>query len=609
MSDCHAFGNHLKLTVRGASHARRMTFTLANFPAGVRLDATELAAFMERRAPGRDKLSTQRKEPDRVAFTEGLSDGVTTGAMLRGEIASVDMRPRDYGSERTIPRPGHADFGQWVEMGRIPTGGGKNSGRLTAPLCAVGGLCLQLLKTRGIEVTARVETIRGRTDEAAQIAEIEQAREEGDSVGGTIVCTVTGVPVGLGGALYEGLESELSAAMFAIPGVKGVEFGTGFACTLMKGSEFNDAFIAEDGVVKTATNRQGGILGGRTSGMPIEFRVALRPTPTIFKEQPSIDLKTLLPAPLSMKGRHDPCIVRRAVPVVEALAAFSLADAILADEASRARICLTLTGRTLAEDVAQYNSQRYFTDMVELRVDLLEPAERAKAADFPAMVPVPVILTFRRKIDGGVFEGPESERIAFFRETFKRAIAQSSNPAISQFHNSTNSFAYVDFEEDFRHDDLSELARKAGVKVIRSMHDFTGPVPDIVAKCRELRGDGEDVPKIAFMPKMAADVERLFAETADFTDFPHVLCAMGPLGLVSRVLAVRTHSLWTYASVGGLGKIGHVTPYDLVRTYRVRSITPSAQVVRVPAEEVELANLRFADEDEDVVALPRVEEK
>lgn len=596
MSDCHAFGNHLKLTVRGASHARRMTFTLANFPAGVRLDEAELAAFMERRAPGRDKLSTQRREPDRVAFTEGLSGGVTTGAVLRGEIASVDMRPRDYGAERTIPRPGHADFGQWVEMGRIPTGGGKNSGRLTAPLCAVGGLCLQLLKTRGITVTARVETIRGKTDEAAQIAEIEQARKEGDSVGGTIVCTVTGVPAGLGGALYEGLESELSAAMFAIPGVKGVEFGTGFACTLMKGSEFNDAFVAEDGVVKTATNRQGGILGGRASGMPIEFRVALRPTPTIFKEQPSIDLKTMRPAPLSMKGRHDPCIVRRAVPVVEALTAFSIADAILADEASRARICLTLTGRTLAEDVAQYNSQRYFTDLVELRVDLLEPAERAKAADFPALVPVPVILTFRRKVDGGAFEGPESERVAFFNQT----IRQSNNQPIR--------FAYVDFEEDFRHDDLSVLARAAGVKVVRSMHDFTGPVPDIVAKCRELRGDSEDVPKIAFMPKTAADVERLFTETVDFTDVPHVLCAMGPLGLVSRVLAVRTHSLWTYASVGGLGKIGHVTPYDLVRTYRVRSITPSAQVMRVPAEEVELANLRFADEDEDVVALPCEEE-
>ena len=596
MSDCHAFGNHLKLTVRGASHARRMTFTLANFPAGVRLDEAELAAFMERRAPGRDRLSTQRREPDRVAFTEGLSGGVTTGAVLRGEIASVDMRPRDYGAERTIPRPGHADFGQWVEMGRIPTGGGKNSGRLTAPLCAVGGLCLQFLKTRGIAVTARVETIRGKTDEAAQIAEIEQARKEGDSVGGTIVCTVTGVPAGLGGALYEGLESELSAAMFAIPGVKGVEFGTGFACTLMKGSEFNDAFVAEDGVVKTATNRQGGILGGRASGMPIEFRVALRPTPTIFKEQPSIDLKTMRPAPLSMKGRHDPCIVRRAVPVVEALTAFSIADAILADEASRARICLTLTGRTLAEDVAQYNSQRYFTDLVELRVDLLEPAERAKAADFPALVPVPVILTFRRKVDGGAFEGPESERVAFFNQT----IRQSNNQPIR--------FAYVDFEEDFRHDDLSVLAWAAGVKVVRSMHDFTGPVPDIVAKCRELRGDSEDVPKIAFMPKTAADVERLFAETVDFTDVPHVLCAMGPLGLVSRVLAVRTHSLWTYASVGGLGKIGHVTPYDLVRTYRVRSITPSAQVMRVPAEEVELANLRFADEDEDVVALPCEEE-
>ena len=392
-----------------------MTFTLAHLPVGLRVDEAALAAFMERRAPGRDALSTTRREPDRVAFTAGLKDGVTTGAPLCGEIASVDMRPRDYGAERTIPRPGHADFGQWIEMGRIPTGGGKNSGRLTAPLCAAGGVCLQFLKTRGIAVSARVETIHGETDPEKMSDEIVRARRAGDSVGGTIVCTVTGVPAGLGGALFDGLESELSAALFAIPGVKGVAFGMGFACTRLTGSMFNDAFTVEDGVVRTATNRQGGILGGRASGMPITFRVALRPTPTIFLEQPSVDLKTMQPASLAMKGRHDPCIVRRAVPVVEAVAAFALADALLADEAAHPRICLTLTGRTLAEDVAQFNAQRYFTDLVELRVDLLDPAERAHAAAFPSLVPVPVILTFRRKVDGGAFDGPESERIAFFR--------------------------------------------------------------------------------------------------------------------------------------------------------------------------------------------------
>ena len=286
------------------------------------------------------------------------------------------------------------------------------------------------------------------------------------------------------------------------------------------------------------------------------------------------------------------------MPVVEAVAAFALADALLADEAAHPRICLTLTGRTLAEDVAQFNAQRYFTDLVELRVDLLDPAERAHAAAFPSLVPVPVILTFRRKVDGGAFDGPESERIAFFRAT----LAPTSNPP-------KPTFAYVDFEDDFRHGDLSALARAAGVRIIRSRHDFTGPVPDIAAACRALRGDTDEIPKIAFLPKTFADVERLFAETANFTDIPHILCAMGPLGLVSRVRAVRTHSLLTYASTGGLGKIGHVTPYDLVRTYRIRSVTPSARVVFVPAGEVERTNLYFGDEDEDAVALPLVEER
>ncbi|MGN0847143.1 MAG: chorismate synthase [Kiritimatiellia bacterium] len=590
MSEARAFGEHLKLEVRGASHARRMTFALANFPAGLRIDETELAAFMERRAPGRDRLSTQRREPDRVVFTAGLADGVTTGETVRGEIASVDMRPRDYGAERTIPRPGHADFGQWVEMGRIPTGGGKNSGRLTAPLCAVGGICLQLLRRRGIAVTARVESVHGATDADGMVREIEAARAAGDSVGGTIVCTVTGVPAGLGGALYEGLESGLAAALFAIPGVKGIEFGTGFACTRMTGSEYNDAFCVEGGCVRTATNRQGGILGGRASGMPIEFRVALRPTPTVYKELPSIDLKTMTPAVLAMKGRHDPCIVRRAVPVVEAMAAYAFADAVLADEAAHPRICLTLTGSTLAEDLAQYQAQRYFTDMVELRVDLLDAAERARAAEFSARVPVPVILTFRRTSDGGAFDGPEAARVAFFESVLVPRDAPS--------------FAFVDFESDFRSAELAALARAAGVRVIRSLHDFTGPVADVVAKCRELRGGTDEVPKIAFMPKTAADVARLFEETAAFTDFPHILCAMGPLGLPSRVLAARTHSLLTYASVGGLGRIGHLSPHDLVRTYRFRAVTAATRVVRVPADEVERANLSFGDEDEDAVALP-----
>ena len=552
MNPCKQFGNFLKMTVRGASHAPRLEFELANFPAGVAVDRDGLRAFMERRAPGRDDLSTARREPDEVVFTAGVADGVTDGGTIAGFIANTDMRPKDYGAERTIPRPGHADFPQWIERGFIPTGGGENSGRLTAALCAVGGLCKQHLARRNISVAARIEQIHGNFDDPE--SEIRAARAAGDSVGGTILCEVRGVPAGLGGALFGGVDNELAAAMFAIPGVKGVEFGDGFAATRLKGSEYNDAFTVADGEVTTMTNRQGGVLGGRTSGQPIVLRVALRPTPTIFLPQPSVDLATMQPAVCAMKGRHDPCIVRRAVPVVEAMAAFAIADLLIGTAAVVPQICLTLTGATLAEDVAQFRSQRFFTDLVELRVDKLTAAERARAAEFPKMVPVPVVLTFRRTADGGDFAGDEAARAAFFRDVLA----------------APHGFAYVDFEDDFRDAELSALARAAGVRVIRSLHDFTGPVPDILARCRALRGATDEIPKIAFQPRDAADVERLFAETENDRSFPRILCAMGALGLPSRVQAARTGSLWTYASVGGLGSLGHVTPTDLVRKYNIR---------------------------------------
>ena len=552
MNPCKQFGNYLKLAVRGESHAPRLEFELENFPAGFAIDRAELRAFMERRAPGRDGLSTARREPDEVEFRSGVVGDTTDGATICGIIANKDMRPGDYGAERTVPRPGHADFPQWVERGFIPTGGGENSGRLTAALCAVGGVCRQFLARRGISVAARIEQIHGSYDDFE--GEILRARAAGDSVGGTVVCEVRGVAPGLGGALFGGVDNELAAAMFAIPGVKGVEFGDGFAATRMQGSEYNDAFTVADGEVRTVTNRQGGVLGGRTSGMPIVLRVALRPTPTIFKPQPSVDLKTMQPVECAMKGRHDPCIVRRAVPVVEAMAAFVVADLLIGNAAKVPRICLTLTGATLAEDVAQFQSQRYFTDLVELRADKLAPAERELAAEFPKLVPVPVVLTFRRKADGGDFDGDEAERVAFF----KRVLAEP------------HGFAYVDFEDDFRHAELTDLAKAAGTKVIRSLHDFTGPVPDILARCRALRGETDEIPKIAFMPKCEADVERLFAETEGDRSFPRILCAMGALGLPSRTQAARTGSIWTYASVGGLGAIGHVTPFELVRKYNLR---------------------------------------
>ncbi len=532
-----SFGNFLKLTVWGESHAPSIRFALANFPRTFSIDTAQLQAFMARRAPGHDAYSTARKETDDVKLS-------WEGTTLKGEILNQDMRPKDYGAARTIPRPGHADFGQWVASGTIPTGGGANSGRLTAALCGAGGICLQWLAAHGIQIAAQIEAIHGNTTDPE--SEILKAKAEGDSVGGTIVCKVTGLPAGLGGALFDGLETPLAGALFAIPGVKGVEFGNGFASALLKGSENNDAFTVQDGRVMTTSNRHGGLLGGRTTGMPLVFRVALKPTPTIFKPQPSVDLATLTPAVCEMKGRHDPCIVRRAVPVVEAVAAFVLADALLADEAARPRVCLTLTGNTLEEDLAQYQSQQYFADVVELRADLLTPAARSQVAEFPARVGVPVILTYRRKADGGAFIGEESERIVFFRQ----ALA-------------TEQFAYVDFEDDFRDAELSALAQATGTQIIRSLHSFTEPIRDVVSVCRRLRGATNEIPKIAFQPRTAEDVERLFDEAKDFTDFPHLLCAMGALGLPTRVSAGRTHSFLTYTSVSGLRHLGHLTPQEL----------------------------------------------
>ena len=600
----------LRLDVRGASHARKMTFTLENFPAGVRVDAEKVAEFMERRAPGRDKLSTARRETDEVVWRGGFAaDGTTTGETIVGEIASRDMRPGDYGAERTIPRPGHADFGQWVEQGRIPTGGGKNSGRLTAPLCAAGALCLEYLARRGIFVQAQIvalgNAVCGKDEDYEK--EILKARNAGDSIGGMVGCTISGLPPALGGPLFDGLETDISAAVFGIPGVKGIVFGDVLGCEFIgttPGSKYNDQFSVKDnGLVWTDTNQQGGIMGGRTYGMPVCFTVAMRPTPTVFVEQYSVDLATMKPAKLSMKGRHDPCIVRRAVPVIEAVTAFAVMDALLAAEAERSKICLTLTGKTLAEDIAQYRSQRYFTDMVELRVDLLKKSERAKVAKFPAMLAkeatwrVPCLLTFRRKRDGGAFEGDEAERVKFF----ERVLA-AKNAKVAE-----GSFDYVDFEEGFGDEKLVALAHKAGANVVRSLHKFDGPVRNLKAKLRELAKSG-DVAKVAFMPRNLGDVAKVFAE--DLGDVPRVVCAMGAQGFATRALASRFGSLWTYASVGGLGSIGHITPYELVRDFRFRSVSQSAALYGVtgwPLENTrspELHNAAFANEDEDAVMVP-----
>ena len=588
-----------------------MTFSLENFPAGLKVDNGEIAKFMERRAPGRDKLSTARRETDEVVWRGGFAaDGTTTGETIVGEIANRDMRPGDYGAERTIPRPGHADFGQWIEMGRIPTGGGKNSGRLTAPLCAAGALCLLELARRGIYVDAAVESVRGKTVAHEMISEIERAKKMGDSVGGTILCSVYGIPPGLGGPLFEGLESGISAALFGIPGVKSVAFGCrGDQVSSMRGSAYNDAFVVKNGLVGSSM-RQGGIMGGRTYGMPVMFTVAMRPTPTVFKPQVSVDLATMKPAKCVMKGRHDPSIVRRAVPVVEAVTAFAVLDAILAEESEHLKICLTLTGKTLEEDIEQYRSQRYFTDMVELRVDLLKKSERAKAAEFPTMLAkeamwkVPIVLTFRKQCDGGAFSGKEEERVKFFEKILahKNLSRRRGDAEIC--------FDYVDFEEGFGGEKLLKLAHSVGAKVVRSLHKFDGPVKNLAAKLREL-GKSGDIAKVAFMPRNLRDVSNLF-DLVSRSPFPvpHVVCAMGLTGFPTRALAGRLGSLWAYASVGGLSELGHVTPFDLVRDYRFRSVTKDAALYGVtgwPLKKTrspEINNAAFAAEDQDAVMVP-----
>ena len=315
----------LKLELFGESHAPEMSFKLENFPSGQKIDFDKLRAFMARRSPGQSTLVSSRRETDEIDFGASLTEaGETTGGTIIGVIKNSDCRPQDYAENRAIPRPGHADYGQWVGEGKIAVGGGANSGRMTALLCAAGGVCLQYLEARGILVRARLVEVHGKRKDFE--AEIERAQAAGDSVGGVIECETTGLPAGIGGALFDGVETALAGAAFAIPGVNGIEFGNGFGAAKLFGSENNDPFAVEHGRVVTTTNNQGGLLGGRTTGMPLIFRVAMKPTPTIFQPQQSVDLTTMTPVELKMKGRHDPCIALRAVPVVEAITGFVLTD-------------------------------------------------------------------------------------------------------------------------------------------------------------------------------------------------------------------------------------------------------------------------------------------
>ncbi len=320
------FGKNIRVSIFGESHGAAIGVSIDGMPAGVSVDMERLQHFLDRRAPGRSRFTTARREEDRPEFLCGIRGGVTCGTPITAIIRNRDTRSGDYSQMEDIPRPGHADYAARMRYGGNEDcrGGGHFSGRLTAPLCVAGGIFLQALEAEGITVRARILEIGGNTEDPR--GEIEKAMAQKDSVGGIIECVVNGMPPGIGDPIYDGLENRISLAVFGIPAVKGIEFGRGFEAARLRGSENNDAFYFDGGTIKTRTNNHGGILGGISSGMPIVFRVAIKPTPSIGKEQDSIRYDTGENVKMTVQGRHDPCIVPRAVPCVEAAAAMAIYD-------------------------------------------------------------------------------------------------------------------------------------------------------------------------------------------------------------------------------------------------------------------------------------------
>lgn len=330
----NSFGKNYSFTIFGQSHAPAIGVCIEGLPSGFEVDMDALSAFMARRAPG-GRYATSRKEPDVPEFISGLVDGKTCGAPITAIIKNTNTRSSDYEYMRHTPRPGHADFTAMAKYGesRDYSGGGQFSGRLTAPLCIAGALAMQAMVKYGVRISSSIVSIGGERDEEKMFGLIDKVRAEGDSVGGVIECRIEGLRPGVGEPMFDGIENRIAQAVFAIPAVKGIEFGAGFAAADMKGSSCNDPFVIdENGDIKTEGNNHGGILGGISSGMPIVFRVAIKPTPSIAKAQKSVDMETMKETELNIRGRHDPCIVPRALPCVEAAAAVAIYDLILEAE-------------------------------------------------------------------------------------------------------------------------------------------------------------------------------------------------------------------------------------------------------------------------------------
>ena len=354
------FGNKIRISIFGQSHGEGLGVVIDGLPAGKALDLPQIEAFLDRRAPGRGgAASSARRESDRPRILSGLFEGKTCGAPLCAVFENEDARPGDYEKTRDLPRPGHADYPAFVKYrgANDYRGGGHFSARLTLPLCFAGAVCLQFLSEKGVSVGAHLLSAGAVSDrsfdplmrdeselllpqkrripvldeEKAEAFEalFEKTAAAGDSVGGVIECCVLGLPVGLGEPMFDGLENRISSAVFAIPAVKGIEFGAGFEAAKRFGSEINDPYGFKDGKIITKTNRSGGILGGLSTGMPLLFRAAIKPTSSIALAQETVNLKTNEAQTLEIKGRHDVCIAPRAVPCIEAAAAIAIADLML----------------------------------------------------------------------------------------------------------------------------------------------------------------------------------------------------------------------------------------------------------------------------------------
>jgi chorismate synthase len=374
-------GQTLTLSIFGTSHGQSIGMTLSGIPSEANINLDVLHEFMARRAPGNSLLSTSRKEPDIPEFVSGIRSGssgnsrnlTTDGSEIRTIIYNRDVKSSDYSKISNTPRPGHADYTAHVKYGGTEDsrGGGAFSGRMTAPLCIAGGICKQLLAESGIYINASIHDIHGNAENP--LSEIKKAQVLRDSVGGTISCTISGLDAGYGGPLFEGLEGRIAEIVYAIPAVKGIEFGAGFESTRMYGSENNDEFYYDErGTVCTRTNNCGGILGGISDGMDIEFRVAIKPTPSIARPQKTIVYDSTEEAEIEVHGRHDPCIVPRAVPCVEAATAVVIADLVLTEKAVSSATSKKTKGLTTASPTSASSFSLVSEDLSHLRSSIDE---------------------------------------------------------------------------------------------------------------------------------------------------------------------------------------------------------------------------------------------